>query len=127
MESPARKISRLLASLETLSDQEFFLLNYGQYAEALVIQNRRQPLVDEICRIMADPAVAASLDPDVQVRAEELIAKQAAQSEKLAKESAAVQAQLHSISAALARTQNLGTAYRSKSTPGQAQSYSGKA
>lgn len=127
MESPARKVSRLLGALETLSDQEFTLLNSGEYTEALSVQNRRQPLVDEIARIMAEPGVAESLDPAVQVQAEELIKKQAEALSRLASDKAAVTSQLNSISAALSRTQHLHTAYRSNSEPGPSQGYNGTA
>lgn len=127
MESPARKVSRLLGALETLSDQEFSLLNAGEHTEARALQDRRQPIVDEIVRIMAQPGVAQSLDSSVLLQAEELISKHAEQIARMDVEKAALRAGLNSISGALTRTHQFRSAYHSKGSSSESQGYTGTA
>lgn len=125
MNSPSEKISRLLGALHTLFDQQSFLLSSGHYSEARDIQDRCQPLVDEIVALTLAPGVTQSLDPAIQSQADLLLKKHLAQSEQLASAKAGLEADLKLISLAQSRTQRLRGAYREANPGSSSSSYSG--
>jgi hypothetical protein len=111
METPARKVQRLLGSLETLFDHAQFLVNAGEYSEVVDVQDRCQPLVDEIARLVLQPGVNASLDAETQARANRLLRRQLETIEKIASDKDVVREQLQVLSGVQAKTQLFRSAY----------------
>ncbi len=112
MEAPHQTIERLLTALETLARDERFLLESGDFVEALAVQAREAPLVEKMAELLVQPGIAASLSPSAQSRAQTLLALQSEQSKRLSAQQAALQEDLQLLRAAQARVQQLRPAYR---------------
>lgn len=106
------KLDRLLGSLESLFEQQLFLFDTGGYTEALELQHRCQPLIEEISTIMEQPGMKQAIHQDLRHRAEALIEKQSVQLQHLSTAKSAVREQLYSISQAISRSSRLRTVYR---------------
>lgn len=111
METPAARVRRLILALEDLFQQQNFLLDAGQPAEALLVQDRCRPLVEDIACTMLQPGVSRSLDADTQQRAQKLITDQIAQHAKIELQKTAIREELSSIAAAQARTSRFKNVY----------------
>jgi len=127
MEKPTQKVSRLLIAVESLFEEIFLLLDSGRHAEAVVVQDRCQPLVDEIARVLMQSGVASSLDAATQVRADTLMKRQLAQIERLSNDRRLVTEELETIATALGRTHRFSSAYGTHRDGLRPRSYAGTA
>lgn len=59
METPIQTATRLLAALEDLTAQEAVLLRTLDFADAVAIQERAEPLIDQLAALAVHPEVAA--------------------------------------------------------------------
>jgi|GEM_PF-825519 len=111
MESQVEKIVRLVGALEILSNQLFGALNAGDYPGALGIQDRCQPVLDEISRLMVEPGLARSLDPATRERVDRLLKNQLDQVERIEADKSVLREELKGIRTAQTRTQRFRSAY----------------
>jgi len=113
MESAHHTVDRLLGALEILTEEERHLLETGAFTEAIAIQERSRPLVDKIAELMLTPGLANSLEPSVQMRAQDMLSAQLAQIRKLDVEMEKTRQQLRVIHSAQSRAQRIRPIYRS--------------
>ncbi|MDQ5978498.1 MAG: hypothetical protein QG602_1472 [Verrucomicrobiota bacterium] len=66
METPFQTATRLLTALDELVREEITLIRTMDFVEAVGIRERTGPLVEKLCSLAEDPAVAA-LQPRVRV------------------------------------------------------------
>jgi hypothetical protein len=59
METPLATATRLLTALEELVMQEAILIRTMDFVEAVEVRERTAPLVEKLCALAPDPAVAA--------------------------------------------------------------------
>jgi len=111
MESAHQTIDRLLGALEALTEEERHLLGTGAFPEAIAIQERSRPLVDKIAELMLTPGLANSLEPRVQMRAQDMLSAQLAQIRKLDEEMEKYRQQLQVIQSAQSRAQRVRPIY----------------
>ena len=111
METAPQTIDRLLSALETLTREEHLLLDQNCYAEVHAIHEREQPLVTRIIELLLQPGVSATLDPDLQRRAQNLLAAQSIQIERLAQRIQSTQTELQQIRAAQSRILKVRPSY----------------
>lgn len=111
METSAEKVSRLMRALETLSDQEYCLLIARDYTGVIVIQDRCQPVIDEISRLMLEPGLASRLHATTRTRVDEWLIKQTDQLARLAADKTAAHQDLQLLGVAQSRNHLFRSAY----------------
>jgi len=111
METAPQTISRLLDALETLTREEYLLLEQNCYAEVRAIHEREQPLVTRIIELLLQPGVSVTLDPELQRQAQNLLAAQSTQLERLAQRIQFTQTELQQVRAAQSRIQKVRPSY----------------
>lgn len=116
MESSLQRVSRLVAALEILSDQILGSIHAADYASALALQERAQPVIDEISRLMVEPGLRRRLDADTQTRVDRLLRGQLDLLARIEADRSTAKDELQLIRTAQARTQRFRTAYGSSGT-----------
>lgn len=125
METAPQTIGRLLSALETLTREEHLLLEQNAYVEVRAIHEREQPLVTGIIELLFQPGVSVTLDPELQRRAQNLLAAQSTQLERLAQRIQSAQTELQQVRAAQSRLQKVRPSYGATS-PERALSFAGE-
>lgn len=113
MESSVKKVSRLVEVLEQLFDQASCSVNAKDYPGALVIRERCQPVIDEICRLMVEPGLADAIEPSTRERLNQLLKKQFAHLERISVDKSVVNEELHALQVAHSQMQRFRSAYGS--------------
>lgn len=123
METKLRRLQRILGAFEELFDEQSRLLFSGSHAEALEVQARCVPLVDEIARLAQEPSVARAIDAHTQARAERILQKHAEQLARMVEAKALIQQQLYTLVSTQSRAARFRSAYRGENDqPAYAQS-----
>jgi len=106
METPFQNALRLLSALEDLAGQESVLLRSLDLVEAVQISERAAPLVEKLCELALDPAVA-TLKP----RVEELVSRRRRNAVLLDNHLARLQSELRRIDEARTRLSRVAPVY----------------
>lgn len=106
METPLQTANRLLGALEDFVSRETTLLGSMDFVEAVDLQERAAPLIDRLCSLAPDPAVAVLRD-----RVEELVERRARNYDFLERQLRQLQADLRRVNDARNRINRIGPAY----------------
>ncbi len=117
MEAPHATIARLLTALETLTREEEFLFEQGNYSESTEVQKRSLPLVRKIAELLVGPDVARTLDSAMQVRLQDLLKNRQAHYDRLTARLEDTQKEIDKINAAQIRARQLRPAYAAPDSP----------
>lgn len=106
METPHQCALRLLTALEDLAGQESVLLRSLDLVEAVQISERAAPLVERLCALAGDPAVAA-----LKPRVEEVVGQRRRNAVLLDSHLARLQSELRRIDEARTRLSRVAPVY----------------
>jgi hypothetical protein len=107
METPAQRCARIVGALEDLAAQEAAAIETHDFAGALTVQDRAEPLVDFIVR----DAHAGVCDGAITSRISAVQMLRARTSEKLAQEMARTRNELQRMQATKSRVAQVAPAY----------------
>ncbi len=107
MTTPLETATRLLAALEELVMQETLLIRTLDFVAAVELQERVAPLVEKLCVLAADPAVAP-----LQERAAGLLARRAQNHHFLDTQLNRLQGELERVTEARSRLRRVAPVYR---------------
>ncbi len=116
METPAKKVARLLTALESLIEPQFRLLAARDFKNFQEAQERAQPVVVEIAALLRQPGVREQLLPSQRKKGEALVHRQAEILAELAATKTAFRHQLSLISGLQARLSRYRNAYGARAT-----------
>jgi len=111
METPHQAISRLLTALETLTREEEYLFEKGQYVESTAVQQRSMPLVQKIAELLVAANTAQTLEPALQVRLQTLLQNRRVHYDRLSAQLEITRKELEKINAAQIRARRLRPMY----------------
>jgi hypothetical protein len=108
MITPLETATRLLTALEELVMQETLLIRTMDFVEAVDVQERAAPVVEKLCALAADPAVAL-----LRGRVAGLLERYGQNYHFLDSQLNRLQSELDRVTAARSRLRSVAPAYRS--------------